>query len=101
MDWLADSDFLRCMLHGVNFHNKCATIQKLNHFALLWFSSPTISWLCLADKDEASITEGRDLCFVSNDKTPVGKGVDREILELTQRWTEAWRKPSFSVSATQ
>lgn len=51
-------------------------------------SSMTLS-LCLADKDEASIRDRRDLCFASDDGMMVGREVDRRAIELTQRWTEA------------
>jgi hypothetical protein len=54
-----------------------------------------ISSLCLADKDEANIRDRRDLCFASDSGLMVGRGVDRVAIELAQRWTNAWRKPSI------
>jgi hypothetical protein len=60
-------------------------------------SSSMTSSLCLADKDEASIINRRDLCFASDDGLMVGREVDRGAIELAQRWTEAWRKPSFFI----
>lgn len=58
-------------------------------------SSSMTSSLCLADKDEDSIRDRRDLCFASDDGMMVGRGVDRGSIELAQRWTEAWRKLRF------
>jgi len=58
-------------------------------------SSSMKSSLCLAEKNEASIRDRRDLCFASDDGMMVGREVDRGAIELAQRWTEAWRMPSF------
>jgi len=53
------------------------------------------SSFCLADKDEASIRDRRNLCFASDYGMMVSRGVDRGAIGLAQRWTEAWRKTSF------
>jgi len=58
--------------------------------------SSTITFsLCLDDEDEASVRGRRDLYFASDGGMMVGRGLDRGAIEPAQRWTEAWRKPSF------